>query len=456
MTTLDRVREIIRSEVARANPREESRRALELIAETSLRYEETDGALRISVVDEDGHHRTVVRDGREVDCTIQDLVAELRGRHPSLFGTDSGHGSEPARPAGAPSVERAAAPLADADRPAGAEAAAPSVGPVAAPLAEADRPAGAEAAAPSVERGAARPAEAAPSGPAHAARPPVRDILGLSSTAAETPSSVERAHEPSPEPAPAAEDRSPPDPLGGETPSPVETGRDPIVAGWVPPTARLHATLGRGLGRIGAIRRGAAWPRLGGTGLTGLPLRSRGLGLRSALSLAAIAILVPLVAVLAMSVIGDSRATRPPDAPTTVAVRSATEPEATGTVPGQEPSPARPADGPLRGVPEVLDTATLSVQGKVVRLFGVEWAKGAGDPDDLAGYLRGREVMCRPEGATDKYRCEVQGQDLSRVVLYNGAGRATPEATPDLKAAEEHARSQQLGVWGAESLKAKP
>jgi endonuclease YncB( thermonuclease family) len=259
-----------------------------------------------------------------------------------------------------------------------------------------------------------------------------------------------------PEPASAAESPSP-DPLPAEAPSPVPTDRDPIVAGWVPWTAHLGAVLRRRFGGLDAARR-----RLGGGGLprlprlSVLPLPQSRLGLRSVLSLAAVAILVPLVAILAMSLISDSRATRPPDAPTTVAARSAAEPDATGTVPGQDPPPPGPAAGPLRGVPEVLDTATLSVQGKVVRLFGVEWARGAGDPDDLAGYLRGREVVCRPEGATERYRCEVQGQDLSRVVLFNGGGRATPDATSDLKAAEEHARSQQIGVWGPESLKARP
>jgi hypothetical protein len=98
-------------------------------------------------------------------------------------------------------------------------------------------------------------------------------------------------------------------------------------------------------------------------------------------------------------------------------------------------------------VPDVLDTSTLSLQGEVVRLFGVEWAPGAGKPDDLIAYLRGREVVCEPAGSTDAYRCMVGDQDLSKVVLFNGGGRATPDASPDLKAAADKARSAQLGVW---------
>lgn len=128
------------------------------------------------------------------------------------------------------------------------------------------------------------------------------------------------------------------------------------------------------------------------------------------------------------------------------------DPAATGTVTATKtatapPTPAAPVQRPLRGVPEVLDTATLSLDGEVVRLFGVEWAPGAGKPDDLIRYLQGREVMCEPAGPNDTYRCQVGGQDLSKVVLFNGGGRATPEATAELKAAADKARETKIGVW---------
>jgi endonuclease YncB( thermonuclease family) len=89
-----------------------------------------------------------------------------------------------------------------------------------------------------------------------------------------------------------------------------------------------------------------------------------------------------------------------------------------------------------------------------VRLFGVEWARG-GSPDDLTRYLKGREVSCRAEGATETYRCQVGGQDLSKVILYNGGARATSEATAELKTAEERARTERLGVWRRQ-LSAEP
>lgn len=103
--------------------------------------------------------------------------------------------------------------------------------------------------------------------------------------------------------------------------------------------------------------------------------------------------------------------------------------------------------GSLRGVPEVIDTSTLSLDGRVLRLFGVEWAPGGGKPDDLIRYLSGREVTCEAVASTNTHRCQVEGKDLSTVVLYNGGGRATAEATTEMKAAAEHARQAHIGVW---------
>jgi endonuclease YncB( thermonuclease family) len=42
----------------------------------------------------------------------------------------------------------------------------------------------------------------------------------------------------------------------------------------------------------------------------------------------------------------------------------------------------------------------------------------------------------------------VDDQDLSRVVLFNGGGRASGNATPDLRALEQQARSSRAGIWG--------
>ena len=122
-------------------------------------------------------------------------------------------------------------------------------------------------------------------------------------------------------------------------------------------------------------------------------------------------------------------------------------PTGTGPVVAGPPvtQPARPRDA-IAGSAEVVDTSTLRVDGKVVRLFGVEWARG-GDAENLTRYIAGREVVCTPAVRPDRHRCQVEGRDLSEVVLFNGGGRATLEATPELKAAEAQARAAGYGVW---------
>jgi endonuclease YncB( thermonuclease family) len=124
--------------------------------------------------------------------------------------------------------------------------------------------------------------------------------------------------------------------------------------------------------------------------------------------------------------------------------------ETAGTLQDPEPSTtgSTASSASLRGVPDVIDTATLSLKGEVVRLYGVEWAPGGGKPEDLTRYLNGREVACAAVGSNDVYRCQVGNQDLSRVVLFNGGGRPTNDATPELKAAADKAREAKIGVWG--------
>ena len=109
-------------------------------------------------------------------------------------------------------------------------------------------------------------------------------------------------------------------------------------------------------------------------------------------------------------------------------------------------SAADTSEAKLRGIPEVIDTATMRLEGKVVRLFGVEWVRG-GQAEELAGYLRGREVECELASTPDRYRCQVGGHDLSRAVLFNGGGRATGDAPPELVEAENNAKAARRGVW---------
>ncbi len=122
-----------------------------------------------------------------------------------------------------------------------------------------------------------------------------------------------------------------------------------------------------------------------------------------------------------------------------------------GTIlpPAPPAPPAAMPPGPLRGVPTIVDTATLVVQGATVHLSGVAGEKG-GHMDNLARFIGGRELMCVPVAANEagEYRCFVGRQDLAEAVLRGGAVRATADADPMLRAAEQRARSRRRGVWG--------
>src|SRR5262249_11513779 len=101
----------------------------------------------------------------------------------------------------------------------------------------------------------------------------------------------------------------------------------------------------------------------------------------------------------------------------------------------------------IRGMAKIQNTGTIEIQGRAVRLTGVE-GTGGRPARDFGRYLGRREVACEPTAAPDEYQCVVAGQDLSRVVLFNGAGRAAANAPAELRRMEELARSRRAGIWG--------
>lgn len=257
--------------------------------------------------------------------------------------------------------------------------------------------------------------------------------------------------------------RAKPRPAPAETVVPASLDRpaDPQPAGGAALGARFGAigtTVSGGLRTVSA-RSGEAAARLRDVVEDGLAVGSRrpialvGLG---ALAGAA------LVAGIALTGRGDetgetrtdaaqpSRDTARPSAETAPDGPPATAAPATADTPPPETEqrPPEPRRNPnaVEGPAEVIDTATLRVGGKLVRLFGVEWVRG-GQADELSKYLRGRPVSCLPAAGSSAHVCTVEGRDLSEVVLFNGGGRASSEATPELVAAEDHARTERLGVW---------
>ena len=178
--------------------------------------------------------------------------------------------------------------------------------------------------------------------------------------------------------------------------------------------------------------------------------------LRDAISRPAVTLGLGAVALVALLAIltGRSGNEEEPAPAETRSQAQAQPPAATAPPSAPDMSPAPPDESPpkparaneISGPVEVIDTATLRVGGKLVRLFGVEWVRG-GQADELTRYLSGRNVTCQPVAGSEARLCSVDGRDLSEVVLFNGGGRASPEATPDLVAAEDRARAERLGVW---------
>lgn len=100
----------------------------------------------------------------------------------------------------------------------------------------------------------------------------------------------------------------------------------------------------------------------------------------------------------------------------------------------------------VRGVPSVIDTATLSFRGRTVRLLGVD-GQGGHLARQLAGYLRRREVVCTASGP-DGARCTLDGADLAGMIVAAGGARAREDAPADLIEAEDQARAERVGLWG--------
>ncbi|GAC1328233.1 MAG: PBP1A family penicillin-binding protein [Beijerinckiaceae bacterium] len=116
---------------------------------------------------------------------------------------------------------------------------------------------------------------------------------------------------------------------------------------------------------------------------------------------------------------------------------------AAGSAPASPPAQATT----LRGTASVVDTATLELGGRTIKLLGVEGTNNTRSIRDFERFLRRGDIECQPEATPGVYRCALQGQDLSELVLFNGGGRASPDATANLLTAEEQARSARVGLW---------
>jgi len=107
-----------------------------------------------------------------------------------------------------------------------------------------------------------------------------------------------------------------------------------------------------------------------------------------------------------------------------------------------------PAPQQVHGVPIVVDSATLMLNGALVRLDGITGERGA-PANQLARYIGGRPIACEPvDRGAAKFRCKIGDYDLGEAILLNGAGRAADDAPERLRSAEEKAHLAGRGVWG--------
>src|SRR3954454_20740293 len=107
----EQARTEIRAGLVRLGAIDDARTALELIAESALRYGPDAGPLGYRIVDETGETRVIARDGVKTPFTIGDLVGELRHKHPTLFkpvseNVDAGPAEETKAPAVAAPPQR--------------------------------------------------------------------------------------------------------------------------------------------------------------------------------------------------------------------------------------------------------------------------------------------------------------------------------------------------------------
>jgi hypothetical protein len=113
--------------------------------------------------------------------------------------------------------------------------------------------------------------------------------------------------------------------------------------------------------------------------------------------------------------------------------------------PNRAPGPEQPPV--VSGEAQVVDTATLIVNGQRLALAGVEGEGGeyARQLQSLIASQGGR-VSCAPQGRG--FVCQLaNGMDIARAALYNGAARAADDASEDYRQQAESARSGRRGIW---------
>ncbi|MBI5121715.1 MAG: hypothetical protein HZA67_11975 [Rhodospirillales bacterium] len=118
------------------------------------------------------------------------------------------------------------------------------------------------------------------------------------------------------------------------------------------------------------------------------------------------------------------------------------------------PPPAAPAGKQVSGKAVMVDTATLDIGGKNVRLAYLAPVKHPGAEQGFKAYLaQAGNLSCRE--AQEGWSCSTaKGYELTEVLLLSGMAQLSAATAPDaLRRAEDDARRQKAGVWGLEDRK---
>ncbi len=110
-------------------------------------------------------------------------------------------------------------------------------------------------------------------------------------------------------------------------------------------------------------------------------------------------------------------------------------------------TPAPDLPGSVSGVTQVVDTATLTVNGQTVQLAGIKGESGiyAAQLQALIN-AQGGQVTCTLQGAA--YVCTLaNGVDIARAGLYNGGAQLGDDASADYRAQAASAQAARRGIW---------
>jgi len=135
------------------------------------------------------------------------------------------------------------------------------------------------------------------------------------------------------------------------------------------------------------------------------------------------------------------------------------------TYAGEITAQVAPPGGPFYGIARAKDGDSLTVDGREVRLFGIDapefdqtckrnggsWPCGPEAADRLSRLVTGREVRCKAIN-TDDYgravsRCTVGTTDINAAMVESGYALAYRHYSTDYVAAEERAKAAKRGLW---------